>query len=54
MSMYDGYPWHEFYINGLEFFRHDPFETNEGPSSLFGDGEHSLPYNSDEWYPLTN
>lgn len=39
---YDGYPWHELYLNGTIVFLHDPCLTGEGPSSMFGSGEHSF------------
>lgn len=46
---HDGFPWHELYINGFSIFRHNPCLTGEGPSSLFGSGEHSLPGSLNNW-----
>jgi len=37
---YDGYPWHELYLNGTAVFTHDPCLTNEGPNSMFPPAEH--------------
>ena len=39
-GQYDGYPWHELYLNGQEIFRHDPCVTGENPWSMVGFGEH--------------
>lgn len=37
---YDGYPWHELYLNGTIVFLHDPCFTAEGPFSLGPPAEH--------------
>lgn len=37
---YNGYPWHELYLNGVPVFKHDPCVTGEGPFSMVGSGEH--------------
>ncbi len=32
---HDGYPWHEFYLNGTSTYTHDPCLTGDGPWSMF-------------------
>jgi hypothetical protein len=32
---YDGYPWHELYLNGIQVFIHDPCVTGDTPNSMF-------------------
>jgi len=32
---YDGYPWHELYLNGTQAFTHDPCITGDTPTSMF-------------------
>jgi len=32
---YNGFPWHEMYLNRVEVFRHDPCITGDTPNSLF-------------------
>jgi hypothetical protein len=44
---YDGFPWHEVYIDGIQLFVHDPCITEEGPFSLFPPAEHT--FSIEEW-----
>jgi len=32
---YDGYPWHEVYLNGVTVFTHDPCVSGDTPNSMF-------------------
>lgn len=32
---FDGYPWHELYLNGVQIFSHDPCLSGDTPNSMF-------------------
>lgn len=56
---YDGYPWHELYLNGVLVFSHDPCLTGEGPMSMFPPAEHRFEANEEglptplaDWQPV--